>query len=280
MKNSMRAPFQHLLAVTALLSLAACGGGGGGGGTAPLSPGGGTGTTPGTSSQTLGSYCKPLFTALTPGTTWNVVLEDASNAGSTTTMDVSVGNLTHQAGYAVYPVNLVQTDSTTSTSGVTTTVRNATAYNYPSALDQVTQYGDIVTTTTTITPTGGTPQSTSTNESDVYSPTAFIDNSYALVAGGSILQTSSYIQTVTGTGASNVFDVSTTVKFVDVESIKVPAGTYLTCRVDTTTAFTGLNITTTSTEYALVGAGVPVKTVSDAGTVMEATSVKVNGVPK
>lgn len=278
MKTSKHAPFQILVAVTALLSLAACGGGGGGGGTAAASGGAGGTTTPAATSNTLGSYCKPLFATLTPGTTWEVVLQGAPDASTTitTSMNASIGSLTYQTGNPAYPATMVLIQTTNNASGVTTLDQTTTAYNYPTATDQVTQYGDIATSSTTYPSTGGAPVITTSSVSDVYTP-AFVDNSYALTAGQSIKQRFTHLQTVTGSATTSTINVETTVTFVDVEPVTVAAGTFQTCRVDTTTTFPDVGVTSTLTEYVVVGYGVPVRTISG-GTTMEATSVKVNGV--
>ena len=68
------------------------------------------------------------------------------------------------------------------------------------------------------------------------------------------------------------------VTYVGQEQVSVPAGTYNTCKLETTT--TAGNTTTTQTSWLIVGKGIPVKTTTTAAgstQTIEATSVKVNG---
>ena len=118
----------------------------------------------------------------------------------------------------------------------------------------------------------------------VYTP-PFVDRRYSLSVGQSITQTQTQVATTTTGGilgtpptvTSTTQTASTTSKFVAIENITVPAGTYRACRFEESASGTPTSI---STSWVIFGRGLLVRSEAPgaSGTqVIQATSVKVNG---
>ena len=118
----------------------------------------------------------------------------------------------------------------------------------------------------------------------VYTP-PFVDRRYGLSVGQSITQTQTQVATTTTGGilgtpptvTSTTQTASTTSKFVAIENITVPAGTYRACRFEESASATPTSI---STSWVIFGRGLLVRSEAPgaSGTqVIQATSVKVNG---
>lgn len=268
------ARLRGLVALAATLALAACGGGGGSGASTPTTVG------------TLASLCSPL-SWFTQGGSWEVVASATSGA-TTTSADIAeqvVGPTTFQ-GNPAYEVDahitITQDDATPGASSTLTSTILGKNYAYPTGPGSLTMYGNVTTGTSTLT-AGGSTTSSTTATSAVYTP-AFVDNSYGLTPGASLAQTFAQQVSTTTTlnGGAPTTQTSTTntqqtVHFVDIEQVTVPAGTYYACRIDTTTNASGQ--ASVSSQYLLVGYGIPIMTKTDGVVGSMATSVKVNGQP-
>jgi hypothetical protein len=120
----------------------------------------------------------------------------------------------------------------------------------------------------------------SLSSKSVYSP-AWVDRSFALAEGQSLSTTQTFTTTSTTTipglpptTNTTTSTLSQTIKYVGRESVTVPAGTYNTCKYETSSSGS------VTTQWVIVGKGLAVKTVSTAGNTtqtMQATSVTLNG---
>ena len=195
------------------------------------------------------------------------------------TVDATVGALTtFEAQSAVE--NVVRTTGSNTVAGNTTTIdTNGKYYARRTGAAEVTQYGLLLTATVQIA--GVTVP---TESKSVWSP-PWIDRRYGLALGASLTQTYSGSTTSTVGGimgapptvTTTPVSASTTTKFVAVESVTVPAGTYSACKFEEFDTATPTEITTS---WLIVGKGIMVKTMANTGTdtqTIEATAVKLNG---
>ena len=265
-------------ALTGLLG--ACGGGGDGAGNQPSND---TGTpTPGTNVTAASCYDANLGDS--PGSTYEVVSAFSDSVtGVNGTMDfaLSIGSLTTFQGYAAYEYD---------TNVITTT--NDPANNLKNVSNQTAKYYQKRTGTTAVTNYGWTSQSNMTTTqggsttviagtaTTVFTP-PWVDTSYALEPGKTVTQT--YTETATITSSVNggapttqtgTSSVSITNKFVGIETITVPAGSFQACRFQDSD-------TPGNTTWTLVGTGMTIKSTTVVAGVsnyaLQATSIKVNG---
>ena len=232
----------------------------------------------GTTGANNGCYDLALFD--TTGTRLVLSYEIIGEATGNTTIDLLVGAVTGFEGNSQARETTTRNTGTTTAGGQSVPV-DFTAKNYARRTGdaEVTEYGDTHVTATTV---GGI--SSTTNSKTVWSPPS-IDKQYGLAIGGSYTLTqtgtTSSSTVITGLPARNSTTPTTTTettKYVGRESVTVPAGSYSTCRFESTTA----GSPGTSTTWVIVGKGVGVKSVdtNGAGVVtqtLQATSLTLNG---
>ncbi len=202
------------------------------------------------------SPCYDLALADTQGT--QIVVEYWSGLAGKITVETSVGALTTFDG------RTVRETTVTSTAG---SADDFTLKTYSTRFsDAVTDFGS------ELEYKGGVVAGDFVKT--VYTP-PFLRGVYSLAAGASVTETSSGTATTrTGTGQTSAVTVmsSTTTKFVGIESVTVPAGTYSACKLEVTSPGSGA----VTTNWLVAGKGISIKTISGGQTV-EATSVKLNG---
>jgi hypothetical protein len=215
----------------------------------------------------------------TAGTTIQTIYSYAGPITGTQQVDVTVGgNTTFEGNTAV--LYTAKTSGTNTVAGQTLAV-NTTGnyYNKKTGTAEVTNYGAVITAQQTIA-----GFSVPTETKIVWSP-PYKDQRYTLTLGQSITQSYSGSTTITsggllgspGSSTVSITPVSNVVKFVAVETITVPAGTYKTCKMQEWATATPSSITTS---WLIYGNGIQVKSeaVTATGTqTITATSVKVNG---
>ena len=210
------------------------------------------------------------------GTTQNTRVADGTHTTyGTQTTDYVVGNVTGFEGYAQARENSVILTITPPAPGTSFESRSK-IYVQRTGDAEFTQYGSTGSTRTLI----GTTAVTKT----VYTP-PFVDRRYALALGESYTATQTGTSTTTTSGipgqpdssSTTSFTFTSTVKFVGRETVTVPAGTYATCRFDSTTP----GSTSATSLWVIDGKGILVKTVAEdgvGGTVSDfATLIELNG---
>ena len=202
------------------------------------------------------SPCYDLALADTQGT--HIVVEYSSGLPGKTTVETSVGALTTFDGHNVRETTV----SSTAGGADDFTLRTfSTRFS-----DAVTEFGS------EIQYRGGIVAGDFVRT--VYTP-AFVRGVYSLAGGAFVTEApTGTAVTTTGTGQTTAVNVagSTTTKFVGIESVTVPAGTYSTCKLEVTTSGSSV----VATNWLIAGKGIRVKTISG-GQTTEATSVKLNG---
>jgi hypothetical protein len=215
----------------------------------------------------------------TTGATTDVVYSYAGPITGTQTVNVVVGGtVTFEGNTAV--LYQAKTSGTNSVAGQSVTI-NTTGnyYNKRTGTAEVTNYGAVITATQSFA-----GFSVPVETKIVWSP-PWKDLRYTLALGESIVQRYSGSTTIStggilgtpGTSTVSPTPVDTTVKFVAVETITVPAGTFKTCKFQDYATATPGNVTTS---WLIYGNGISVKSesVTTSGTqTITATSVKVNG---
>jgi hypothetical protein len=225
-----------------------------------------------------GNGCYDLDLADTQGTHMQVAYQYLGTLTGTQTVDTLIGGMTTFQGNSAREATITTT-GTNIASGFavdgTFTLKN---YNRRTATAEMTQYGTVMSGS-------GSSQgmTVNMNMTSVFAP-PFLDRQYALGIGetytasqtintsGSI-STMGFTQPISGSSTSTV-----STKYVGRETITVPAGTYSTCKLETTTSGSGSASTLTS--WVIVGKGITVKSVmTDGGTTqtIQATSVRLNG---
>jgi hypothetical protein len=156
--------------------------------------------------------------------------------------------------------SLIQTTATTSlalaTGGITGTTTGVSKSYQKASAGEITNYGELVTSTTT---SAGLTVPGSASKI-VFTP-PFIDRSYTLALGQSVMQTQTTVTTVTAPtpGAPVTKTATDTTTYAADETITVRGRTYSTCRYERTDSDGG-----STTTWYLVGKGVGVKGVSTA----------------
>lgn len=213
------------------------------------------------------------------GTTVKVVWDYAGPITGTQTVTSTVGqSKTFEGAQAVETV--ATTTGTNTVAGITTTLDTVVkAYTRKTGSAEITYYGAL-TTSTQLVAGFSIPMETKT----VWSP-PWVDHRYSLGVGEQLTQTYSGSTTITsggllgspGTVTTTPTPVSNVVKFVGIESVTVPAGTYNACKFQDWAVATPTEVTTT---WIVVGKGMLVKTmaVTKSGTqTISATSLTLNG---
>ena len=195
------------------------------------------------------------------------------------TVDATVGALTTFEGQQAFEY-LARTTGTNTIAGVTVSVdTTGKYYSRRTATAEVSVYGAVITASAAIA-----GFSVPTESRVVWSP-AWVDRRYGLALGGSLTHT------YAGTSTSTIGGIlgspptvtrinvnnSTTTRFVSIESVTVPAGTYNACKFEEFGTATPSEITT---NWLIVGRGVLVKSMANtsAGSqTINATSVRING---
>lgn len=224
----------------------------------PVDTGGGGGGT--------GNGCYDLGLAETRGTH---IVETFEYSGSTTgsqTADSLVGDLTLFEGHQARATAI----HTTGTVGGTAVVGDATIYSSRTGPSEMTNYGSLILASSNFG---------SSTVNTVYSP-PFVDRTSGLAIGESVTTTQTGTVNMTFGGTSlppSQINTTTTTKYVGRESVRVPAGTYNTCKFEVTTAGSSGVITS----WAIVGNGSSVQVIStgDAPFTMQATAISLNGQP-
>jgi hypothetical protein len=160
---------------------------------------------------------------------------------------------------------------TTTTGGLGTTVQAWTLNNYarPDGNGNALVFGWTIDSSTT---TNGAVTST-LQERLVYNPTALDTHASMAVGETRTFGPYPYSKTSTLNGVAQPVQsssVSSTWKFVGIERITVPAGSFDTCRWET--------VSPTAARHELVGHGLLVKQAMPNNQTIEATSLLVNGV--
>ncbi len=197
----------------------------------------------------------------------------------------TVRPLTSYEGQSVYEqFSTVEVTGTTTAAGFSSQVVNKTegsAYYNRQSATELPLYGSFFTNTTRTTLFGITTDAVSTVKTVNVPP--FTDPRFGLAVGQSASLTYPSTSTVTVVQPAGQPPTTTTVqarfnaRFVGIESVTVPAGTYSTCRFDLTDPATPNE---TTTQWLSVNQGVSVKQVSvtPQGTqTLNATLVQING---
>lgn len=214
------------------------------------------------------------------------IVIDYSYSGGITgseTVDTLVGNLTTFEGYQAREVSAKTKGTHTETkTGLSVAVDTENKFYLKRTGDaETTQYGGVLTANSTQAGFNLT-----TTSRMVWTP-PWVDKQYGLAIGGSYTYTQTGTVTMTtggipglpgGTPTTTPVSSTQTVKYVGRESVTVPAGTYNACKFESKTA----GSTDLSTQWVVVGKGVPVKTATTdaAGKLTQtisATAVSLNG---
>lgn len=224
-----------------------------------------------------GNGCHDLALSDTEGTHAVIAYEYRGPTSGTVTVDMLTGAMTTFEGQQARVLTSKTTGNTT-TAGQTVALNiESKSYLRRTAESELTHYGSLLTTTNTV---GALTTTTSTKV--VYTP-PWLDRQYALPLGDSLTTTQIGATTITTstTGlppTTNTGTVNTdlTLKYAGRETLAVPAGTFNTCKFESTNSG-GVAATT---QWVIVGKGLPVKTVTVSGSTTqssEATSVTLNG---
>ncbi|MFO1292521.1 MAG: hypothetical protein U1F07_05505 [Rubrivivax sp.] len=190
-----------------------------------------------------------------------------------------VGNLVSWEGNQAYKYTATTTGTNT-VAGATTSINTVSdSYSRRTATAEVTMFGTEVTTTQSVS-----GFNVATVNKMVWSP-PLVDRRYTMAIGDTLTQSYAGTNTTTTAGILGAPGTSSTVqvsvtnvsKFVGIESVTVPAGTFNACKFQEWAAATPDDV---STSWLVVGKGVSVKTVSasSSGTqTIQARSVKING---
>jgi hypothetical protein len=225
-----------------------------------------------------GNGCYDLALFDTQGTHLEITYQYSGSVTGTQNVDTLVGGIATFQGQSARETTLVT--SGTNFAGGFQVDGTFTGKNYANRTGaaEVTQYGTILSGSGVSSGITATLSSTS-----VFSP-AFVDQQYSLGVGQTFNATQTIVTTgsVSALGFSQPLNSNTTqsyaVTYVGQEAVTVPAGTYNTCKLQTTTTAAGA--TTTQTSWVIVGKGIPVKTTTTAAGVtqtIQASSVKLNG---
>ncbi len=241
----------------------------------PVDPGTGGPTGPNN-----GCYDLALHDAT--GTRIVVVMQHSGVSTGTQTMDWLVKGPKTFEGQSAIETDFRISGTMTAQGQTSSTDFTTTSYGRATGSAEVTSYGSQTSKTTSMP--GGFTQTSSTKT--VYTP-PWVSRVFALAVGQSTTESSTSVITTTtsmsGTGVTLPPTTTTTTttstmttKFVGREQVTVPAGTYNTCKFETTNA--GVSGVTTS--WVIDGKGIPVKgSTSGDGfqQTHEATSVTLNG---
>lgn len=248
--------------------LAACGGGGDGGGVAvaPAPP------APPPAAAALSCFNLALFE--TAGTSLRTVIDLSGASTGSQTIVATVGNPTTFNGTATRETVITATGTGAAGDVQLTSDIETRVYRLATSNGTVTEHG--ATSRAAITVSGNTGTSTGRTTSSV----PFVDGRFTLSAGQTQLQTGSFTTATTTNGAtsSQTTLISRNVRFVGIESVTVPAGTFNACRFEE--APTNAPSETT-TSWVAVGNGATLRSVAVSSTGTQtsvARSIQLNGV--
>lgn len=190
--------------------------------------------------------CYNLALYETPGSTVRVVYDYSGIITGQQTVVSTIGSITTFEGSSARE-STTTTTGTNTISGVSAAIdTEVKSYQNAAANGETTQFGVLVRATT---PAGGF--SLTTNSKTVFSP-PWVDRRFTMTAGQTLVQT--YAGTTTTSTsipgvpaapvASNV-SVSQTVRFIGIESVTVPAGTFQACKFEEFATATPAEVTTT-----------------------------------
>jgi len=224
--------------------------------------------------------CYDLALMDTAGTRIILDMQYSGDLTGTQHLDSTVGNVTGFEGNSLArEVSARTTGSGTSSGQAVNFDLDLKSYQRRSGDAEVTEYGTLLVSGTV---QAGITGSLSTKI--VWNPPV-VNKQYGLALG------QSYSLSRTGKSSSSIMfgaqslpstdtnlSYTDTVKYVSREQVTVPAGTYNTCRFDTSTS-TGSSV---STSWVIVGYGIPVKSIDTnaSGVVTQtgqATSITLNG---
>lgn len=277
--NDRHARARALGALMTAVALAACGGGDPPAAPAAGPPAPAPAPPPAPAPGGTAGQCYDLALNETPGTNINVSYTYGGPVTGNQTVDATVGVLTTFEGQSAVE-NAVKTTGSNTVAGITTAIdTNGKYYSRRTAAAEVTVYGLVLTTTLQVA--GFTVP---TESKSVWSP-PWVDRRFSLAQGALLTQTYSGSTTSTIGGIAGApptvtvtpATVSSTTKFVGVESVTVPAGTYSACKFEDYAVATPTEITTS---WLIVGKGILVKSLANTGSgtqTIEATAVKLNG---
>jgi hypothetical protein len=253
-------------AAIVLSCLAACGGGGGDGASTPPF------TAPPAAAQAL--QCFNLALLETPGTTLRIELDLSGVASGTQTVVTTVGNLTTFDGNSSREVVTTAVGSTSASGTPISTDLETRSYRVATSAGVITEYGATARAIITI---GGSTGSS--NSRSVSNPPS-VDRRYTLSAGQSdtLTGTVTTATTTNGVTTTQTENLSQTVRFVGIESVTVPAGSFNACKFEQAPTNAPADVTTS---WVAVGSGVVVRTVavSSIGTqTASARTIRINGV--
>ena len=210
---------------------------------------------------------------LSPGVTVQVQSVMVGNPQSTASFTARViGSATYN-GQPATEFELVVTDFPFP--GLTTTAKQYSTYDMNTGA--ATRYGGVVTAAGVVA-----GLSYSSVVTGVFTPPS-VDLTYTLTPGQTVTQTDTVVQTqvdtingVVDAPATTTETTITTITFVGIEQITVPAGTFSACKyVESIQGVAG-----TTTQWNHVGTGAPLRsTVSSSGITTQAVSILVGGVP-
>ena len=219
------------------------------------------------------SQCFNLALYTTAGTTLRSVFNYAGPITGTQTVVATVGGTTSFEGASVIE-STATTTGTNTVAGVTVpTDTEVKSYQTASASGETTQHG--VTGRTAQTVAGF---SISTTFKTVFTP-PWVNRQFTMTAGQTITQSYTGTTTVTSLAGTTSSTATTnqSLRFVGIESVTVPAGTFSSCKFEQWDNTSPANVTTS---WLAVGNGALVKSVgvSAEGTqTISATALVLNG---
>jgi len=219
------------------------------------------------------SACFDLALFDTPGTRMTIAYNYVGESGGTETVETTVGGMTTFEGHMARETSTLVTGTVSGSDGFSYSSTGHT-YGARTGTAEVTQYGSV----SVLTYASSGLTITSSMRTVLTPP--YVDTQYLLAQGASTTATQSGSTTTTTsrTGApdetaTTAFSVTTTTKYAGQETITVPAGTFDTCKFESTTdGSPGV-----TTAWFIAGKGIHVKS-AYTGMTVEATSVTLNGV--
>jgi hypothetical protein len=220
----------------------------------------------------------------TTGTRIVVTYEHTGTSTGTQTMDWLVNGPKNFESNAAIETTLRLTGSLTTGGVAANTDFTTTQYGRATGAAEYTHYGSEFSMVSNLP--GGISSSTATKS--VYTP-PWVSRVYGLALGQSVTESSTDVSTTTSsltipggpamppTTTTSTNTSTQTTRFVAREQVTVPAGTYSTCKFETTIG----GMDGSSTSWVIDGKGIAVKMQTTSGTnvtlTQQATSVKLNG---
>jgi hypothetical protein len=221
--------------------------------------------------------CYDLTLLQTPGTLIETDYELLGQAPGRSSLRILVGERKTWEGHQAYESTVTST-AIVSSGGIQSTVESESrTYGLRTGDAEVTQYGMESSGLSRVTGPTGAVESRTVSKL-VYGP-LFVQQEFGLALGQSLKRTQRGVTTSTTTmnGQSSIattnLDLAETVRWVSRESVTVPAGSFATCRFESTYAASPGLVATT---WVIDGKGIVIRSES-AGSVQQATSVRLNG---